>query len=214
MKEKVACIAGTPVDTEMGVDLLKGNGFDAFAYPSSKNPVEEMHFQVSSDDEKHKKVLDILNKIKNDGIEKVLVYCNSLASAVDFEKLSVETGLKIITPFDVYVKDALNYKCLGVIAANAVATKKIEEVYLKINHNISIISLGMLPLVISIEEKLDPGEIIKKHDLQKLCDWFLNNGAEKILLGCTHFPYIYEALKKVSKIPIIDPSKKMIELLK
>lgn len=214
MREKVACIAGTPVDTAMGVELLIKNAYDAFSYPSSTNPVEEMHFQVSSDSEKYKKILDILNKIKSDGIEKVLVYCNSLASAVDFTKLSKETGLKIVTPFNVYISDAANYKCLAVIAANAVATKKIEEVYLNINPNISIISIGMLPLVLSIEKKLAPEEIIKKHDLRKICDWFLNNGAQKLLLGCTHFPYICDELQKVSKIPIIDPSQKMIELFK
>lgn len=72
----------------------------------------------------------------------------------------------------------------------------------------------MLPLVLSIEKKISPDDIIKIHDLKKLCEWFSSNGAEALLLGCTHFPYIYEELKKVSVIPIIDPSKKMIELLK
>lgn len=214
MKEKIACIAGTPVDTAMGVELLIKNNYDAFNYPSSDNPVEEMHFQISSMEEKYNKVFSILNKIKDNGIEKVLVYCNSLASAVDFNKLSKEIGLKIITPLDVYIKDANNYNCLAIIAANAVAAKKIEEVYLNINHSMLIISIGMLPLVLSIEKKLAIDEIIKKHDLSTVCNWFYNNGAESILLGCTHFPYIYDGLVKVSKIPIIDPSKKMIELLK
>ena len=214
MKEKIACIAGTPVDTEMGAELLIKNGYEVLNYPSSNNPVEEMHFQVSSMDEKYNKVLNILNRIKSNNIDKVLVYCNSLASAVDFNKLSKETGLKIVTPFDVYVKDATNYSCLGVIAANAVATKKIEEVYLKTNPNISIISIGMLSLVLSIEKKLTPDEIIKKHDLKKVCDWFSYNGAEALLLGCTHFPYLYDELINISTIPIIDPTKEMIELLK
>ena len=213
MKEKIACIAGTPVDTAMGVDLLIKNGFDAFSYPSSINPVEEMHFQVSSADEKHKKILGILKKIKADGINKVLVYCNSLASAVDFKRLSEETGIKIVTPLDVYISDAANYNCLGVIAANAVATKKIEEMYLKSNSNISIISIGMLSLVISIEEKIEPKEIIKKHDLKSICDWFFSNGAEALLLGCTHFPYVMEGLKKVTDIPLIDPSKEMLDIV-
>ena len=48
MKEKIACIAGTPVDTEMGVELLKQNGYEAYAFPSSKTPTEETFFQMST----------------------------------------------------------------------------------------------------------------------------------------------------------------------
>ena len=50
-------------------------------------------------------------------------------------------------------------------------------------------------------------------DMKKICDWFSNNGVEAILFGCTHFHYIYEELKKVSTVPIIDPTEAMIELL-
>lgn len=213
MREKVACIAGTPVDTDMGAELLEKNGYEAFPYPTAENPVEQMRFQVSSAESKFNTLLNILNKIKVLGIKKVLVYCNSLSSAVDFNKLSSETGLKIVTPLNVYEMDAKNYKSIAIIAANAVATKKIEEIYLKANKDIGIISIGMLPLVISIEKKISPDEIIKIHNLEKVCEWFLSNGAEALLLGCTHFPYIYEELRKVSSIPIVDPSKKMIELL-
>ena len=48
MKEKIACIAGTPVDTEMGVELLRENGYEAYAFPSSKTPTEETFFQMST----------------------------------------------------------------------------------------------------------------------------------------------------------------------
>ena len=45
-KEKVACIAGTPVDTAMGVDLLNENGYVGFAFPSSKTPTDKRHVQM------------------------------------------------------------------------------------------------------------------------------------------------------------------------
>lgn len=76
-----------------------------------------------------------------------------------------------------------------------------------------IISIGMLSLVWSIENKLNPHEIIEKHNLNVICDWLWHNGAEAILLGCTYFPYIYDELIKVSPIPIIDPTAIMIRLL-
>ena len=212
-KEKIACIAGTPIDTKMGAEKLVEKGFIAYQFPSSSNPTEEMLFQLSSMEKKKERMRNILQEIKNTDISKVLVYCNSLSAAVDFGDLSNEFDLKIITPFDVYKIEALKYNVIGIIAANAVATSKIEKVFLDTNKNISIISIGMLPLVWSVEKAVSPKEIIKKHNLKELCDWFKVNGADAILLGCTHFPYFYDEIMKVSQIPIIDPTKKMIELL-
>ena len=213
-KEKVACIAGTPVDTAMGVDLINKNGYDGFAFPSSKTPTEETFFQMSSCEEKNKKILSIIGEIKRQHIEKVLVYCNSLSAAIDFDKIANDENIKIVTPFHVYVDDAKNYKSIGIIAANAVATSKIEKVFMESNKDVSVISIGMLPLVYSIESKMKPKMIVEKHHLKELCKWFKDNGADAILLGCTHFPYIYDELKKVSELPLINPSSKMIELLR
>lgn len=212
-KEKIACIAGTPIDTKMGVDKLIEQGFDAMALPSSKNPTEEMLFQISSTENKLNKMRQILDTIKKEGINKVLVYCNSLSSAVDFDYLSKEKEIKIITPFDVYKKEATNYKSIAVISANAVATSNIERVMLNYNKDLHIVSVANLQLVWSIENGLSAKKIIEKHKLKELCDWFKDNGSEALLLGCTHFPYLYTELQKVSKISILDPTKKMIDLL-
>ena len=59
-KEKIACIAGTPVDTKMGADKLIEYGYDAYLYPSSKDPNEEMLFQISSYEKKVEKIKQIL----------------------------------------------------------------------------------------------------------------------------------------------------------
>ena len=157
--------------------------------------------------------LDNIDTIKKEGINKVLVYCNSLSSAVDFDYLSKEKEIKIITPFDVYKKEATNYKSIAVISANAVATSNIERVMLNYNKDLHIVSVANLQLVWSIENGLSAKKIIEKHKLKELCDWFKDNGSEALLLGCTHFPYLYTELQKVSKILILDPTKKMIDLL-
>ncbi len=36
---------------------------------------------------------------------------------------------------------------------------------------------------------------------------------DTLILGCTHFPYIQEELEKISKIEILDPAAKMLEML-
>jgi len=38
-------------------------------------------------------------------------------------------------------------------------------------------------------------------------------GAEALVLGCTHFPYVMESVKKNLSIPIINPSDEMLEFL-
>ena len=43
---RIAVMAGTPMDTKLGVDLLKENGFNqTISVPISKNPVEQPTFQ-------------------------------------------------------------------------------------------------------------------------------------------------------------------------
>ncbi|MDD3538197.1 MAG: aspartate/glutamate racemase family protein, partial [Eubacteriales bacterium] len=37
--------------------------------------------------------------------------------------------------------------------------------------------------------------------------------AEVLILGCTHFPYIHEQIRDAVSVPIIDPGKRMLELL-
>ena len=45
---KIAVIAGTPVDTQMGVDLLKRKGAEGTGFPVSRTPEEQTAFQVGS----------------------------------------------------------------------------------------------------------------------------------------------------------------------
>ena len=44
----IAVIAGTPVDTQMGVELLNGKGVEALGFPVSRTPEEQTAFQVGS----------------------------------------------------------------------------------------------------------------------------------------------------------------------
>lgn len=44
--KKIAVIAGTPVDTKMGADFLNSKGLNAFSYPVSQDPREQLLFQT------------------------------------------------------------------------------------------------------------------------------------------------------------------------
>ena len=43
--EKIAVIAGTPIDTQMGAEFLQKKGLETEEFPVSENPVEQTKFQ-------------------------------------------------------------------------------------------------------------------------------------------------------------------------
>ena len=59
----IAVIAGTPVDTQMGVELLNGKGVEALGFPISRTPEEQTAFQVGSQSAREEAVGAILDQI-------------------------------------------------------------------------------------------------------------------------------------------------------
>ena len=41
----------------------------------------------------------------------------------------------------------------------------------------------------------------------------VNASPNTVVLGCTHFPYLREALRKRTALPVIDPSERLAELV-
>lgn len=211
--EPIAVLAGTPVDTQMGVDVLSAAGLSGAPFPISPDPREQTAFQISSPAEKHRTALAILNRAQAQGCRKAFVYCNSLSASVDFDALARETGMRIVTPLQVYRTLAPQYRSLAFIAANAQGLAGIERVLLDANPGLDTLSTAALPVVLAIEARLPPEELVQRHRLAELADWFADCGMEALLLGCTHFPYFKEALARRTSLPLIDPAAKMLELL-
>lgn len=209
---KIAVMAGTPVDTKMGIELLEKNKFNNLISVSiSKNPEEQTSFQVSNMEYKENIINEIVDNLKRENCDLLFVYCNSLSGSVNFEKISKEKNIKIITPMDIYKEIAIKYNKIAIISANAQGLSGIERVIFKENENIEIIGLTLLELVKEIEKGTIPEEIIKKFNFETITKYFENMGATDIVLGCTHFPYIKERLMEITKLNIIDPGLKMIE---
>ena len=213
LNEPIAVLAGTPVDTRMGVDCLAGAGLSGAAFPLAEDPRRQTAFQISSPEEKHARVLEVLRTAMGQGCQKVFVYCNSLSSAVDFGPLAAETGLRIVTPLDVYRTLAPRYHRLGLIAANAQGLAGIERALLSANPSLDLLGACMLPAVLSIEQGEDPAELVEYHHLPKLAEWFSQCGMEALVLGCTHFTYFKDALAQRTSLPLIDPAEEMIRQL-
>lgn len=213
--KKVAVIAGTPVDTKMGAEFIEktSDEYDIYMYPVSQNPQQQTAFQISSEDEKEKKLSEIIEDAKSKGIYSFFVYCNSLSGAVNFDKLSADYGVHIVTPLKAYSEVSKSCKRIGVMAANNQSLAGIEVAAMSGNSDIEVIGVSLLPVVKQIEEQKKPDEIVADWNLDRLIEFFENAQVENIILGCTHFPWFEAEFTKHAHVPVIDPGAYMMKLL-
>lgn len=208
---KIAVMAGTPIDSKLGENLLNSYGYnDIVLVPISNNPVEQTTFQSLNDSEREKIIVEIIEQLKEKNCEVIFVYCNSLSSVVDFDGLAIEHNIKIVTPMQMYRNLGLEYKYLAVMAANSHGLTGVENNLYVSNPSLRVLGLSMLELVKAIEEENSPEEIVKDFNFEVLFNYFEQTKVEAVVLGCTHFPYIKKELETITKLPIIDVGVFMI----
>ncbi len=210
---KIGVIAGTPVDTQMGIDYAVSQGFEAIGFACSKDPREQTEMQVLYKEQLLQVAIKgCLNMIKN-GAEGIFVYCNSLSAAIDIDRLKAALPVCTVTPLDVYKLCAKEYGRLSVFAANCQSLAGIEKVILAENPQCCVFGAGILPVVFAIEDNIPSSEIYEKYHLRQLCDSFVHIGCDAIILGCTHFPYIEKEIRENVDIEVINPSRQMLDIL-
>ena len=209
----VAVLAGTPVDTQMGADVLAAHGLKAVNCPVSRHPLEQAAFQVKSKDEKHAELSSIIRNAMDRGCGSAFIYCNSLSGSADFPTLSKELGIRIVTPMDAYGNIAKNYRRLALVAYNGQALAGIDTAMVRANPGILLQPAGIPEVTIDIEAGIIPDEIIRRRSLDMLMTYFEACGCEALVLGCTHFPYLTEALRAYTRLPLLDPAEEMVRQL-
>ena len=208
---KIAVMAGTPIDSKLGAELLNSYGYDdVVLVPISNNPVEQTTFQALEDEERENIIVKIIQELKEKDYDAIFVYCNSLSSVVDFDRLAEKMNISIITPMQMYRNLGLEYKYLAVMAANSHGLTGVENNLYVSNPRLRVLGLSMLELVKAIEEGNKPEQIVEDFNFKKLFNYFELTNVEAVVLGCTHFPYIKKELEKISKLPIIDVGVFMI----
>ena len=154
---------------------------------------------------------EICNFFEDKNLDALLIACNTTnACALDI----LENNLRIPC-FDLInsVSEIVNKKIIGVLATqtttrssfykNAISSKK---------ENLKILQQECPEFVSEIEK-----EKINFNKLNYLADLYLrpllNENIEELILGCSHYPLIFEFLRKKidSKIKIIDPSEALIK---
>ncbi len=216
MKNKIWIIAWTPMDTHLWVRFIKSiyNNIDVYSYAISKDPNDQNLLQLNMKDELYRLCLKKCNEFKNKGVSKIIIYCNSLSSSININKLKKEISLRIITPLDVYENIWTYWKNILLLTANSVWAILPERILRKNNKEVKIVSIWYLELVNSIELEEMPKTIISHLGLNDILKFSNNINIDFILLACTHFPYITDELKKWTKIRILDLNEGFEKILR
>lgn len=224
---KIAVIAGTPIDTQMGVEYIERKtheagiepGFMPLYCPVSLDCDEQVKFQYSDDDGKRAMIDNVFDPAIADGVKDFFIYCNSLSGSFDFDTYAVRKSIKsgkdirVYTPLQVYRNLGSAYSRVGVMAANNLSAHAIEEALMASNPDIYMIGTGNMAIVHAIEEGVSPDEIVEKCGIAHLVKYFESCGAEALVLGCTHFPYIGEEIAGLTDLTIVDPAGEMFKAL-
>ena len=224
--KRVAVIAGTPVDTRMGVDYLEKKNEEAgerlvetVYLPAAEDCNAQIKLQYADDDLKRAVMDNLFDPEIEAGTRDFFIYCNSLSGSFDFDTYAVgksmEAGadINIYTPLQVYRKLGGLYSCIGVMAANNISSHAIEEAFMASNQDIYVVGTGSMPVVRAIEEDIPPADIVKNLGLADMASYMKACGAEAIVLGCTHFPYFKDELAACTDLPLIDPAEEMYKAL-
>ena len=189
IETKIAIVAGTPMDTEMGAQVFSKYG-DIIKHAISKTPVEQTFFQTQAHQKKSRYFDKLFEKFKQQKVNAVIIYCNSLSGAFDFTNLSEKYSIPVISPFGAYKRWAKKFSKIGILTANSQGASGIERVIVQSNPEIETLSVSNILWVNMIEEQYSPQEIIVKTGIKKILEFFSVNQVDIIIMGCTHFPML------------------------
>jgi glutamate racemase len=158
-------------------------------------------------------ITGLIREIKDWGGSAIVVYANSVCGYVDFDRLSQENDIAIITLMQAYIKIGTQYRRPYVWAVTTGALNSIEQSIWKADPEIDVRGMYHLDIGIRIEAGETPAKITEDMGLADLIRYNEKSGSDCIILGCTHFPYLKAELDKAAAIPVIDPADTMLEML-
>lgn len=209
----LAIVADTAVDTAMGAAFFHARGYETLSFPTARTAEACAAFFRQPPEAVRAHVAGLLRQAIASGAEAVVVYANTLCANVDMEQLGRELSIPVFTPFQVYRQLGTRYRSLAVWAASAEALVGIEGCLKARAPGLQMQGYCRLALAAQIEAGLSPSAIAEAGGLAELARVAARSGAEAILLGCTHFPYLLPALEGLTSLPVIDPAEELLRLV-
>ena len=159
---------------------------------------------------------NILNFYKSKDVKSVIIACNT-SSAQAYETIKDEYDFKIYPIIQSCAKVIAEsgVSRIGVFATEAtVNSKKYTQEILKYNNNIQVREIACKDWVSLVENTaadIKKAKLSVKNKVTEMMEF----KPDKIILGCTHFPYLIDELEQyASKDIYIDPAKIFVEFIK
>ncbi|MCQ2739242.1 MAG: glutamate racemase [bacterium] len=158
----------------------------------------------------------ILDFFKTQNVKAVVIACNT-SSAIVYETVKNEYDFEIYPIIQSCTKviSSYNYEIIGVFATSATIKSDIYEKEIqKYSPKTKVIQLACPNWVNFVENKtIESKECLLDTKFQ--IETMLKHNPQKIILGCTHFPYLTKILSNfVSKDIFIDPADIFVEYIK
>ncbi len=151
------------------------------------------------------------------GVDTAIIACNT-SSALVYEDLKNEFS-KYIKIFPLIQKAAPYLKdekaVIGVISTEATArSQAYTREILRYNKDAKIVEIPCQNFVRIVEKRLYD-DVSSLEYIKEKMDYVMNTGCKKVILGCTHFPYLVPVFKKfTNNIEFLDPAKFLIQTIK
>jgi glutamate racemase len=172
------------------------------------------HFPYGTKDEETVKTYakNITKFLLDNGVKLIIVACNTVSS------IAVDDLKKISNPINVigmiqsgaeYAVKTTRNKKVGVISTPLTAKKHAYKIEIqKLDKDIEVFEVGSQELVNLVEDGVSFNDYACALAREKL-DEPLKNGIDTLVLGCTHFPFLYKVVKSVvgNNVEVIDPAE-------
>jgi len=161
-------------------------------------------------------VKEIFDFFETQNVKAVVLACNT-TSATAYETLKNNYSFKIYPLIQViskYIAQDKSINRVGVMATPAtVKSRKYTDELKKYDENMSVIEQACPLLVPIVEKKLD--NIDLNEVLNEYLRPILKFNPDKVILGCTHYPYLLDEMLKITKRNLfINPAELFASLIK
>lgn len=158
----------------------------------------------------------IFDFFKEKGVKAVVMACNT-TSALTYDVLKNDYDFKIYPVVQTVSKTiaAQNFNNIGVFATvGTINSHAYKNEITKYNSNTNVYEIACPEWVKIVENELfEETESIQ--NVKMHLDEMLVNDVDKIILGCTHYPYLLDVLAKfANKEKFINPAKSFAEFIK
>jgi len=171
------------------------------------------HFPYGTKSEKEVKerAKAITKFLLDKGVKLIIVACNTVSSIAIDDLTEIAKPIKVIGMIQSGAKYAVQTtknKKIGVISTPLTAKKHAYRNEIKkIDDTIEVYEVGSQELVNLVEDGVDFNDYACALARERL-EYPLKQGIDTLVLGCTHFPFLYKVVKSVVKdsVQVIDPA--------